>query len=257
DEAKQELDRAIEFDPNRIETQLNLARYYDARAKADPAQANTYKAQAEAVFKQAVEKNPNAPNVRLSYGDFLFANKRAGEAEQQLLAAHKSDPADKLVLVALRRYYESIERYDEAENYTRKLAEFDPDKTAGRAQIIDLHARTGRVYQAIGEYQKLLRDDPKYLRGYSRLAELLLEIGDMTGATKNVENALKLNSQDTDALLMRGRLNTLNGQYREAISDLDQVLRMEPAMPSALYYAVDAQLANNDVTQARLYANRL
>src|SRR5262249_45444226 len=41
------------------------------------------------------------------------------------------------------------------------------------------------------------------------------------------------------------------------ISDLDQVLRMEPAMPSGLFYAADAQLANNDATQARLYVNRL
>src|SRR5262249_9050882 len=151
--------------------------------------------------------------VRLSYGDFLFANKRATEAEQQLLAAHQSDSSDKLVLVALRRYYESAERLEEAEIYTKKLSEFDPEKTGGRAQIIDLHARTGRVNQAIGEYQQLLKDDPTYLRGYSRLAELLLEIGDMNGATKNVEAALKQNPQDTDALLMRGRLNTINGQY--------------------------------------------
>jgi tetratricopeptide (TPR) repeat protein len=257
DDAKQELDQAIQLDPNRVETQLNLAGYFDRRGKADAAQAETYKSQAEAVFKQLIEKNPNATNARLSYGDFLFAARREPEAEQQLLAAHKADPSDKLTLVALRRYYESVQRYDEAETYTKKLAEFDPDKTAGRAQIIDLHARTGRVYQAIGEYQQLLKDDPKYLRGYARLAELLLEIGDMTGATRNVEAALKQNPQDTDGLLMRGRLNTLNGQYREAVSDLDQVLRMEPAMPSALYYASDAQLANNDATQARLYVNRL
>jgi tetratricopeptide (TPR) repeat protein len=257
DDAKAELDRAISLDPDRIETRINLARYYDRRAKADPAEAAGFRSQAEAVFKQLVEKNPGATNVRISFADFLFTDKRNSEAERQLLAAHRSDPQDKLTLVALRRYYESQQRYDEAENYTRKLAELDPDKTAGRAQIIDLHARTGRIYQAVSEYQQLLKDDPKYLRAYSRLAELLLELGDMTGATKNVDAALKQNAQDTDALLMRGRLNTLNGRYREAVNDLDQVLRMEPTMPSALYYASDAHLANNDATQARLYVNRL
>ncbi|MEK7829953.1 MAG: tetratricopeptide repeat protein, partial [Acidobacteriota bacterium] len=115
----------------------------------------------------------------------------------------------------------------------------------------------GRVYQAVSEYQQLLKDDPKYLRGYSRLAELLLELGDVNGATKQVEIALKLTPQDTDALLMRGRLRSLNGQHREAIGDLDQVLRLEPAMPAALYYAADAHLQNNDSTQARLFVNRL
>jgi tetratricopeptide (TPR) repeat protein len=86
---------------------------------------------------------------------------------------------------------------------------------------------------------------------------LLLELGDVNAATKSVEAALQESPQDTDALLMRGRLRTLNGQYREAVGDLDQVLRLEPSMPAALYYAADAHLQNNDATQARLFVNRL
>lgn len=256
-DAESAFQKAISLDPNRIETYLHLARYYERRAKNDEAQAQTFHSKSEEVLRQLIVKNPKAVNVRLAFGDFLFANKREAEAEQQLLAAHQTDPADKLVLVALRRYYETQQRYDEAEKFLTRLVELDPDKTAGRAQIIDLHARTGRVYQAVSEYQQLLKDDPKYLRGYSRLAELLLELGDVNGATKHVESALKQNSQDTDALLMRGRLRSLNGQHREAIGDLDQVLRLEPAMPAALYYAADAHLQNNDATQARLFVNRL
>lgn len=257
DEAKEEIQRAINLDPNRIETQLNLARYFDQRAKADPAGARNFTAEAEAVFQRLIEKNPNSADVRLAFGDLLFANKREADAEHQLLEAFKADPQNKLVLVALRRYYESQQRYDEAEKYLAKLVELDPDKSAGRAQIIDLHARTGRVRQAVTEYQQLLKDYPKYLRGYSRLAELLIELGDLDGASKQVEAALNQSPQDTDALLVRGRLNTLTGQYREAVRDLDQAMRFEPSLPSALYYAADAHLQNNDPTQARLLINRL
>ena len=256
-EAEAEFQKAISLDSNRIETYLHLARYYERRAKADQAQSQAFHAKAEDVFRRLVERNPNSVGARLAFGDFLFANKREAEAEQQLLAAHQAEPADKLVLVALRRYYETQQQFDKAEQFLTRLVELDPDKTAGRAQIIDLHARTGRVYQAVTEYQQLLKDDPKYLRGYSRLAELLLELGDVNGATKYVEVALKQNPQDTDALLMRGRLRSLNGQHREAIGDLDQVLRLEPTLPAALYYAADAHLQNNDATQARLFVNRL
>lgn len=256
-DAESAFQKAISIDPSRIETYLHLAAYYERRAKNAEAQAQAFHSKSEEVFRRLIAQNPKAVNARLSFGDFLFANKREAEAEQQLLAAQQADPTDKLVLVALRRYYETQQRYDEAEKYLTRLVELDPDKTAGRAQIIDLHARTGRVYQAVSEYQQLLKDDPKYLRGYSRLAELLLELGDVNGATKHVEAALKQNSQDTDALLMRGRLRSLNGQHREAIGDLDQVLRLEPAMPAALYYAADAHLQNNDATQARLFVNRL
>lgn len=256
-EADAEFQKAISLDANRIETHLHLARYYQRRAKAEAAQATALNAKADAVFRQLIERNPKSVTARLGFGDFLFANKREAEAEQQLLAAHQAEPTDKLVLVALRRYYETQQQFEKAEQYLTKLVELDADKTAGRAQIIDLHARTGRVYQAVTEYQQLLKDDPKYLRGYSRLAELLLELGDVTGATKHVEVALKQNPQDTDALLMRGRLRSLSGQHREAIGDLDQVLRLEPTLPAALYYAADAHLQNNDSTQARLFVNRL
>lgn len=256
-EAEAEFQKAISMDANRMETHLHLARYYERRARNDETQSQAFHAKAEDVFRQLVERDPKSVSARLAFGDFLFARKRESEAEQQLLEAHKTDAADKLVLVALRRYYESQQQFDKAEQFLAKLVELDPDKIAGRAQIIDLHARTGRVYQAVTEYQKLLTDDPKYLRGYSRLAELLLELGDVNGATKHVEQALKQSPQDTDALLMRGRLRSLNGQHREAISDLDQVLRLEPAMPAALYYAADAHLQNNDATQARLFVNRL
>ncbi len=256
-EADAEFQKAISLDANRIETHLHLARYYERRAKADSAQAAAFHAKAESVFRQLIERNPKSVTARLAFGDFLFANKREAEAEQQLLAAHQAEPTDKLVLVALRRYYETQQQFEKAEQFLTRLVELDADKTAGRAQIIDLHARTGRVYQAVTEYQQLLKDDPKYLRGYSRLAELLLELGDVTGATKHVEVALKQNPQDTDALLMRGRLRSLSGQHREAIGDLDQVLRLEPTLPAALYYAADAHLQNNDATQARLFVNRL
>lgn len=257
DDAQAEFQKAIQLDPNRMDTYLHQARYFERRAKSDDTQAAKFHSQAEDIFRRLIEKNPTSANARLAFGDFLFANKRQSEAEQQLLQAHQTDPTDKLVLVALRRYYETQQRYEEAEKYLTKLVELDPDKSAGRAQIIDLHARTGRLYQAVSEYQRLLKDDPKYLRGYSRLAELLLELGDVNAATKNIEEALAMTPQDTDALLMRGRLRTLNGQYREAISDLDQVLRLEPSMPAALYYAADAHLQNSDATQARLFVNRL
>jgi tetratricopeptide (TPR) repeat protein len=257
DEAKDEFERAVALDPQRVETHLSFARYYDERANSEPSPTGTFRSQAEAIYRQTIERNPDSADARLAFGDFLSAHKREPEAEQQLLAALRSDPSNKLVLVALRRFYETRQRYNEAEKYLAQLVELDPDKSAGRAQIIDLRARTGRLHQAVSEYQQLLKDDPKYLRGYSRLAELLLELGDVNGAMKNVEAALKLSSQDTDALLMRGRLHTLNGQYREAVSDLDQALRMEPSLPAALYYAADAHLQNNDPTQARLYVNRL
>jgi tetratricopeptide (TPR) repeat protein len=254
DEAKAELERAIQLNPHQTKPYLALARFYEQRAQPQNPAAL---AQAEAAFKTALAKNPQAPEARLAYGDFLYANRRTAEAEQQLLQAFQSDAKNKLVLVALRRFYENQSRYQEAEKYLAAQVELEPDKLAGHAQIIDLHARAGRNEDAIREYQQFLQAHPEFQRGYARLAELLLAQGRPQEARQQLEAAFKQNKQDTDALLVRGRLRTLEGDYRAAILDLEQALRLEPALPAALFYAADAYLQNNDPVRARSLVNSL
>ena len=258
EEAKEELDRAIRLNPTRAEPAVALARYYDRRASdLPPAETVKLKAQADAAFKDGVTKNPKSALVRLAYGDFLYANRRIAEAEQQLQQAYVNDPKDRLVLVALRRFYENLFRYDEAEKYLAKQIEFERDKNSGRAQIIDLHARAGRNDQAIAEYQQLLKEQPDFLRAHARLAELLLAEGRPQEAKQQLEIALARNKIDTDALLVRGRIRTIEGNFREAVIDLESALRLEPAMPAALYYTADAHLQNNDPVRARSLVNTL
>ncbi len=259
EEAEAELKRALELNPQRLETHLSLARYYDQRSKAQTSQAEVegFKREAERIFRQAVEMHPRSSLARLAFGDFLYSTGKAAEAEEQLRQADELAPRDKLVLTALQRFYETQLRFEEAEKYLVRLAELNPDKNAGRASLYDLHARAGKLDQAIGEYQQLLKENPKYIRGYSRLAELLLEKNDLDGAARQIEEALKLNRQDTDALLVRGRLHTLKGNYEAAIPDLEQVLKQEPTLPAALYYLADAHLQNNDPERARAYVNSL
>jgi len=255
DEARVILEGAITSSPDSIEPKLYLARLFIRRAAAEPEQAAQCNAAAESQFQKLI--GDRRPEAKLAYGEFLFSTGRPAEAEKQLLSAFEAAPRDKVVLLALVRFYESGRRFDEAEKHLSKLVEIDEDKTAGRAQIIELHARSGPAGQAIDEYRRLLRDDPRYLRGYSRLAELLLESGDVKGAGLEVEKALRLSPQDTDALLVRGRLHLLAGRRREAQRDLDQVLRLEPSMPSALYFGAEASLENNDPDRARMLVNRL
>ena len=253
EDAQAELQRALQHNPQRVEPYLALARFYDQRASDTSAP----KTQADAAFKDALAKHPQSAEARLAYGDFLYANRRVSEAEQQLLQAFQADAKNKLVLIALRRFYENQARYDDAEQYLARQIELEPDKTGGRAQVIDLHARAGRNEQAISEYRQLLKDHPDFQRGYARLAELLLAQGRPAEAKQQLDAAFQRNKQDTDALLVRGRIHTLEGNAREAIIDLEQALRLEPALPAALYYTADAYLQNNDPVRARSLVNSL
>lgn len=259
EEAKAELERAIAINPQRVESRLSLARFWEQRAKAQVNQAERerFANEAERVFREAIGVNPNASVAHLAYGDFLYSAQRLAEAEAELRRAVELDPQDRVALTAVARFYEAQTRFDEAEKYLAKLAEVSGDRNAARAQIIDLHARAGRVDQAIGEYQKLVNDSPKYVHARVRLAELMLSKGDTKGAVQQVDEALKVSRQDTEALLLRGRIRTLNGNLRDAIADFEQVLKQEPSLSSALYYMAEAQLQNGEPERARSYVNDL
>ena len=108
-EAQTELESTLALDPKHIETYLSLARYYEQRGKAqeNPAEAERFNREAERVFRQAVETDGHSSTARLAFGDFLFANKREAEAEQQLRAAFDAAPRKAFDL----RFHESAKMW--------------------------------------------------------------------------------------------------------------------------------------------------
>ncbi len=255
-EAEQDLKRAIDLNPKRVESYLSYARYHQERGKQGTDKAR-FDAEAERIFKQALEIDPKSSLAHLALADFLYSNQRLDEAETQLKQAVEADPTDRASLAAIARFYESRKNFAEAEKYLSKLAEVSPDKNAGRAQLIDLHARDGKVDLAISEYQDLIKQSPKYLQAYAQLAGLLMGKGNLIGAAQQLEAGLKLDKQNTDLLLMRGRLNIANNKIRDAISDLEQVLKNEPKQSMGLYFMADARVRDGDPERARAYLNDL
>ena len=255
-EAEQDLKRAIDLNPKRVESQLSYARYYQERGKQETDKAR-FDAEAERLFKQALAIDAKSSIAHLAWADFLYSNQRLDEAETQLRQAVEADPTDRASLAAIARFYEARKNFGEAEKYLSKLAEVSSDKNAGRAQLIDLHARDGKVDQAIGEYQDLIKQSPKYLQSYAQLAGLLMGKGNLAGALQQLEAGLKLDKQNTDLLLMRGRLNIANSKIRDAISDLEQVLKNEPKHSMGLYFMADARVRDSDPERARAYLNDL
>ena len=253
-EAEQDLKQAIAINPNRIESHLSYGRYFDQRAKSEASLPEKTKlnAEAEKTFNQALAIDSKSSLAHLALADFLFSRQRLNEAETQLKLAVEADPNDRIGLAAIARFYETQKNFGEAEKYLTRLAEITGDKNEGRAQVIDLHARDGKLDQAINEYQELIKQSPKYARAYVQLAGLLLRKNDFTSAAKQVDAALKLNKQETDALLMRGRINLVNGKTREAIADLEQVLKNEPKLSTGLYFMAEARLQDGDPERARM-----
>jgi tetratricopeptide (TPR) repeat protein len=247
DEALAEIKRAIEIDPKRVESYLSLAQFYMSIKDT---------AKAEESYRQALMVNNASALAHTEYGKFLVGANRAGEAEGEFRKAVEAEPANRDARLSLATFYVLNKQMDKAEEAYKALAALD-NRPEGRAALADFYSSVNRNDEAIKIYQDILTNSPEYARARYRIGEMMLMRGDTAGATAQVEEVLKANPRDMQALLLRARVRLQTGQPKEikdAIEDLKEVLKQEPNSRAGLYFMSEASFRANQIEQARIYA---
>ena len=251
DNAFAELNRAIELDPNRVESYLSLARFYIVTSERE---------KAEELYRRAISVNGNSPLAHSEYGKFLVQQNRMQEAEVSLLKAVEVSPADRNAHFVLASFYLVNKQFDKAEKEYRALADLDKEKPESQAVLADFYSTINRSDEAIKIYQDVIAKSPDYMLGRYRLAEIMLMKGDSQGATAQIDEALKKDKNDRQALLLRARLQ-MQKQNQEslkaAIDDLKNVLQQEPNSRAGLYFMAQANYNLGLIDQARAFAGDL
>jgi tetratricopeptide (TPR) repeat protein len=245
--AERMIKEAVALDPKRVESYMGLARYYLQVNRA---------ADAEAVYKQAVAINDRSSLAHVEYGKFLSQLKRP-EAEAEFRRAVEVDPENRDARWVLASYYLVNQRLDRAEEAYKAWAQLDWDKPEGKARLADYYATVGRFDDAAALYQEIVKGSPDYARGRYRLGEISLQRGDQTAANTQVEELLKRNAKDSDALFLRARMRSASGKLKDAISDLKTVLEADPRSKLGLYFMADALYRDGQFEQARARAGEL
>jgi tetratricopeptide (TPR) repeat protein len=250
DKAYAELNRAIEIDPKRVESYLSLARFYIVTNERD---------KAEEIYKRAISVNGNSPMAHIEYGKFLVQSNRMPEAEAELRKGVEVGPGDRSARFMLASYYLVNRQFDKAEESFKSLAALEPDKPQSQAVLADFYSSINRTDDAVKIYQDILSKSPDYLRGRYRLAEILLRRNDVQGANAQIDEVLKKDKNDRQALLLRARLRAKDRDrdpdgLKKAIEDLKEVLRQEPNSQEGLYLMAEAYFNLNLIEQARTFA---
>ncbi len=251
DKAFAELNRAIELNPSRVESYLSMARFYIVTNERD---------KAEELFKRSINLNPNSPLAHSEYGKFLVQGNRLQEAEASLLKAVEVGPTDRNARFVLASFYLVNRQLDKAETEYKALAALDQDKPESRAVLADFYSTINRGDEAIRIYKDILTKSPDFLQGRYRLSEILLQRGDIQDAGVQIDEALKKDQHDRQALLLRARLQMRKQQpeaFKAAIEDLKDVLRQEPNSRAGLYFMAQANFSLGLVDQARTFAGDL
>ena len=250
DQAFAELNRAIEIDPKRVESRLALARFYLAAKDM---------AKAEETYQNAIALNGSSALAHTEYGKFLIQSGRP-EAEAELRKAVEVEPTNRASHFVLASFYLVTKRLDKAEEAYKALADLDKEKPEGRAILADFYSAVNRQGEAIRSYQEILAKTPDFNQARYRLSELLLSTCDAKGAMAHVEELMRKDSHDRQALLLRARVRAQGGQssdLKAAIEDLKEVLKQEPNSRSGLYFMAQANFSLGLLDQARAFSGEL
>ena len=250
-ESLAELNHAVELDPKRVESYLSLARYY--------VQTNDIPG-AEAVYQRAISVSGGSAQAHYEYGKFLVGAQRMGQAEAEFLQAVQAEPRNRDAQFILASFYFVNKDFDKAEAAYKSLAELDKDKPEGRSVLGDFYSSVGRSDEAIAIYKEVLTKSPDYTQAHYRLAEIMLNRGDLAGAKNEVETVLKGDAKDRQALILRARMGMQAGQTSDlkvAIEDLKEVLRQEPKSRAGLFFMAEANFRLGQIDQARAFASDL
>lgn len=224
EDAKEELLRVLRQAPQDIRASLNLAavKYMENDL-----------AGAESVMKQAAAASPKSPVPLLALGDLSKMMGKPEAAEPLYQRAFELDPKNATTLLSLANLYASLNRTDLAEKFYRRVSALpdEKDKPIYAMYLFD----TGKLEQAIAEFERLVKEDPSDRKVRTQLVEAYLAVGKYSNAEKLLSAVLQKNASDRDALLQRSRLYLAARSYLGAQRDVRTALHLDGNSAEAHY----------------------
>lgn len=151
----------------------------------------------------------------LEYYERGFA-KNYAKAVEHFHQALEIDPNFSQAALFLARAYNALYRQAEAQQYFRKAIEIDPDYTEARASFAGMLLDIGDVDEAIRQLDVVTRRDRNYEMALYLGAQAFRIKGLYQESIKLARDAIRLNPNNPEAHFWLGESLRLSGQYQEA-----------------------------------------
>jgi Flp pilus assembly protein TadD len=207
---------------------------------------------AEEQLRTLVRLKPADARFRYTLAQFYLGGHRTDDAQRVLeetVRDLKSDDA-RLRLVAFLTTQRGAAQGEQA---LRDFIAHDPGNDELRLALGTLLQQSGNSKEAVTVYEEVVRRDgtgPKGLLARDRLAGLALSEGRNDEARQLIEQVLRENPHDNDALAMRGQIELARGDLSAAIADFRAVLREQPRAAAVYRLLARAYVANDQLALA-------
>jgi tetratricopeptide (TPR) repeat protein len=187
--------------------------------------------QAESQLQQVVVLDPKGLVNRYRLAKFYLTQKNTDAAERAMREAVAAVPDSADAKVQLVQFLAAQRGRERALAEVDQLIAHEPDNNTLKVTLGQLLAQAGATEQAERRFREVIASAGKRPDGLSaraRLAALLVARGEMPAAGTLVDEVLKENPRDNDALILRSQIALANGEAANAIADLRVVLRDQP-----------------------------
>jgi tetratricopeptide (TPR) repeat protein len=261
-EAEAELTAATKLNPADTDSVVRLARVYLARKDLpaagrtlemsvargnDPAPvyallADVYEQSGHVenaipAMRLAIQRDPQSEKYRFAYAVLLTDSNAPGAAVIRLEEALQTFPASSRLWFALGFANFKLDKNEEAERALRKAVEIDPRFAPAFAYLGLIRARTGAFDEAISLYEKALAADAKLGVVHHLIADAMLKQmnADARVIEKHLRQAVEMDPTFTPARLSLGKLFMRSQRWAEAVSEFEQVVKLDQNAPDAYY----------------------
>ena len=232
------LNATLKTSPGSVNLRQGLARLYLSAGEAKLA---------EQQLLQAVELKPRELPLRLQLASLYIGQKQFDDAERTLkatLAALPESEETKRIYVEFLATYRSQEAGEAA---LRELIAHEPRNLDFRLALGARQQRAGAMAEALATYRAVIDADSSGAKGAvarDHVAAIDAIDGRYGAALPLLEQSLRYNPRDNDALTLRGNIELRQGDAVAAIADLRAVLRDQPQTVPVVRALARAYLAN-------------
>ncbi len=228
-QALKDLEKAKKYDPT-------LPDIFLLEARLQATQGGDLKA-AAAAASEAIKLLTGKDDAKQLSKAYILRAQLTEDADRKLAdfdAAVDADPSNTDAGQALALLYIQKGENEKAVATLQKLLERDADNPTLLAALAEALTDLRKYDEALKYCDGVIKQAPRTTIGYNLRARVKVMKEDIDGALKDLDEALSINGNDLQALLMRSNLHASRGNDEKAKIDVDRLLRQAPDLPQAI-----------------------
>ena len=201
----------------------------------------------------AIEQDPKNQEYRFRYGMLLVDTKAPQAGIIRLQEAVKLFPDSSRLWFGLGLAQFQDHKNEAADESFRRALRLDPKSIPSLAYLGVLALEAGRYGEAKTSYQRCIELNPKVGIVHYLLSEVIQkeQSPDLKRAEEELIKARNLDPGFAPARLALGKLYLANGREGEALTELQEAIRLQPGVPEAHYHLARAYQRSKKLEEAK------